>query len=299
MDYLQTPWQIDLGEGHILRQGQRRDQMTLRWLTSTSAWVYGSSGPESLIDLITKQPSVLWVSGRSILAALLISRYRSPVAETRLILVRQPSDRQRFLDIALPAAETRLTQLGESWLSFLSPDDSFASQLSRQGYFLKDRVVSYSKKGLGLPALGDPHVRVRPASLDDSQAVLTVDRSAFEEFWQLNPAIVRQEIRRARWSLVTESGGQIVGYVTAHKQGKKAYISRIGVLPTYQRRGIASRLMVEMLRQVSRGRLPEVQLNTQETNTESRQLYEKLGFRYQGIQAIYWAKSLQAYGSPP
>lgn len=69
---------------------------------------------------------------------------------------------------------------------------------------------------------------------------------------------------------VAEDAGQVVGF--AGHRGN--YISWVYVRPTHRRRGVARRLVQDML-----GRLTgTVTLNVGANNTAARQLYETLGF---------------------
>ena len=92
------------------------------------------------------------------------------------------------------------------------------------------------------------------------------------------PEILRKEIEeRGTYSGIAKTEqGEIVGMITARERDDLLVVSRLYVLPSYQRRGIGSRLL-----NASYSMFPEttsVQLEVEEQNSSGRAFYRKLGF---------------------
>jgi len=89
----------------------------------------------------------------------------------------------------------------------------------------------------------------------------------------------------------------VIGYLVADVWEARAHIVRLAVAPEYQGRGVATRLIAEVLRLMAAdGAVREVTVNTQETNARSRGLYERLGFALTPTVEEVWARALD---SPP
>jgi ribosomal protein S18 acetylase RimI-like enzyme len=74
---------------------------------------------------------------------------------------------------------------------------------------------------------------------------------------------------------------EVVAVVTAHSHGELLSISRLYVLPVFQRQGIGKRLLTASYRE-----FPEAQrvtLAVEEQNPKARDFYRKVGFREIGV----------------
>ena len=287
-------WRVELGAGGLLRQGARRDLLSLSWLIKTSCWTQRSRGKESLADLLRREPSVLWLHDKTIHGALLPSLYRHPVAAVRLLTMRGAEDRELFFDLVLPHAEARLGHLGARWLGFSGCEDWLVEEIVARGYRVVDRVASYEKVGLHAQGEGNCQVLVRKAIAEDLTQINALDAAAFVPFWRLNEAIMRQFAQESPYFIIAELDRTVAGYLVAERWGRRACISRLGVLPILQGQGIGTRLMLEAFALMRSDGLRGAFLNTQQNNTRSHKLYEKLGFRLTGEGRTHWAKPLLA-----
>jgi ribosomal protein S18 acetylase RimI-like enzyme len=83
--------------------------------------------------------------------------------------------------------------------------------------------------------------------------------------------------------------GELVGFITARKPGPKAFEHvlaklTIGVLPTYQSKGIGRRIFFDFLEAIdaSRPDVLRVELIVRESNVKAIAFYESIGFRREG-----------------
>lgn len=78
-----------------------------------------------------------------------------------------------------------------------------------------------------------------------------------------------------------EEDGKIVGVVAGYTENtinNAAFVSMVGVLPEYQRKGIAEELVKEFIDRANHKRLDFVHLYAVKENTPAVKLYKKLGF---------------------
>ena len=117
-------------------------------------------------------------------------------------------------------------------------------------------------------------------------AVAELERQNFSEPW---PEIaVRSELtnKLALW-LVAVEDGVVAGYVGSQTVLQEADMMNIAVADTHRRRGIARRLVEELIRQLDAYQLT---LEVRASNAPAIALYEKLGFTQVGLRKNYYHK---------
>lgn len=99
-----------------------------------------------------------------------------------------------------------------------------------------------------------------------------------------SPKVLEAELNRSSTFLgVAEStSNDIVGMVTAHSHEELLLITRLYVLPGFQRQGIGGRLIEASYRALPQAQ--GVQLDVEEQNPKGRGFYRKLGFREVGVK---------------
>lgn len=150
------------------------------------------------------------------------------------------------------------------------------------GFTVHERLHLLSRNLDGLPRVELPEqLRLRRARRVAWNDVLAVDQAAFPEFWRLeaaglDDALAATASSRLRVALDPEDA--VVAYSVIGRSGARGYLQRLAVLPTWQRRGLGSALVVDGLRWLRRWGARDVVVNTQETNTRAVALYQHLGF---------------------
>jgi len=93
--------------------------------------------------------------------------------------------------------------------------------------------------------------------------------------------------------LVGEEDGRIVGSVFGTHDGRKGWINRLAVLPSYQGQGLASRLVREVEARLEEMGIEIVAALIEDWNTASQALFSKLGYhRHEDIH--YYSKRKNA-----
>jgi len=89
-----------------------------------------------------------------------------------------------------------------------------------------------------------------------------------------------------------ERTGTISGFLCARDVAGEWEIENVVVAAKFLRRGIASAMLLELIRLATREEASAILLEVRESNLPARQLYEKHGFRKVGRRTFY-------YSNPP
>ena len=85
---------------------------------------------------------------------------------------------------------------------------------------------------------------------------------------------------------------QVAGYAYASLTGRHGHLTRLTVHPGTQGQRIGIRLLAEAVGFFQRERVYGITLNTQQSNTRARRLYEWFGFIALGKEAEVWVYGL-------
>lgn len=126
---------------------------------------------------------------------------------------------------------------------------------------------------------------LRQATESDSEFAYHVKRAALKEYveqtWGWNEGWQRQYHARhfdpSGVQIITYQGMD-VGWLEVRPEREAIFVSDIYISPEYQKRGIGSFLLKEVLLDADRRGVP-VKLGVFKVNTRAQQLYERLGFR--------------------
>ncbi len=78
--------------------------------------------------------------------------------------------------------------------------------------------------------------------------------------------------------LVAEVNGKLVGSVLGTQDGRKGWINRLSVHPSFRHRGIARKLVAEVERRFSQLGLAVVACLVMQDNTSSKRFFESIGY---------------------
>jgi ribosomal-protein-alanine N-acetyltransferase len=137
-------------------------------------------------------------------------------------------------------------------------------------------------------------ITIRSAALNDLPAILSIEQQAVSAaHWtseQYQTLLESGVILVA--GVVAEAANQICGFICAKPVAGEWEIENIVVAAQFFRRGVASALLLELIRRAYRQEASEILLEVRESNLPARQLYEKHGFRKVGCRMSY-------YSNPP
>ena len=131
-------------------------------------------------------------------------------------------------------------------------------------------------------------IRLRAAGAEDFEFLLSVRRITMKSYAEATWGVwnegaqqndVRSELDRQSERIII-FGGKDVGCLNVEDLGDALFVHFIGILPEYQRRGLGTRLMQQVLAEGDQKQIP-VRLNVLRVNP-ALSLYERLGFRIVG-----------------
>ncbi len=244
------------------------------------AWhVYLRIPPEEVLLHLRSDPGWVAESGDGVDGFMLAEIQPFLIA---LITAAAVSDSWRvppYLDTFLPPVEETLRPRGVTALVQIGYAPWLTEVLRERGFASRDWVVTYEWHYQPVAVRGNLSVSVRSAHLRDLPALLSLDKSIFGPIWHKPARSFQEALARAFLFTVAEKDDQIVGYQWCDKHKRHGHITRLGVQPGWEGKGVGTRLLTEALAALVSAGVTWVTLNTQESNLRSRMLYEHHGFR--------------------
>ena len=128
---------------------------------------------------------------------------------------------------------------------------------------------------------------IRPMTEADLPNVLAIQNAL--DFQKWNEKQFLSELRASyALCLVAEDTGSLAGYAIFHLMGSDSELLTIAVDPNFQRKGIASALILEGLHKLNRENGDHCFLEVREGNDRARVLYEKHGFQAYSQRERYY-----------
>ncbi len=131
---------------------------------------------------------------------------------------------------------------------------------------------------------------IRPATAADVPDIMSLERAAPLAAHWTAPEYARifTPGQTPRVALVTDEGGEVVGFMVARTLGPDWELENIAVAAATQRRGIATGLIRALLEGARHSGATSVYLEVRESNQPARALYEKCGFAMSGRRKDYY-----------
>ncbi|MFM8944971.1 MAG: ribosomal protein S18-alanine N-acetyltransferase [Actinomycetota bacterium] len=120
------------------------------------------------------------------------------------------------------------------------------------------------------------------------RSVMAIERRVYTRPW--SPALFLAEMADPanRCYLVARLEGEVVGYGGAIVYDGEAHVTNVAVAPEHQRRGIAARLLHDLIAGSIELGAESVALEVRVTNWAAQRLYARFGFRPVGIRRNYY-----------
>lgn len=113
---------------------------------------------------------------------------------------------------------------------------------------------------------------------------MAIEREVFSDPWPLSGF----QTFLGELGLVSESDGQVVGYIFARAAGGEAEILNLAVHPAHRRRGVGRRLLEEILTRVAKRGAALLFLEVRASNTVAQAFYREMGFKQVGRRPNYY-----------
>ena len=130
-------------------------------------------------------------------------------------------------------------------------------------------------------------VIIREMTMEDAAVVAEMEHQIFSDAWS-ESGILETLHNPQTICLVAEKSGKVIGNLLAYTVADEAEIARISVLKEERKQG-CGRLLLDMLKQISKERqIGKVLLDVRRSNAVARALYEKYGFKEDGIRPDFY-----------
>ena len=129
---------------------------------------------------------------------------------------------------------------------------------------------------------------VKPIDREKIEEMLLIEQSCFEdEAWTKAMLCEGLECPGAVY-LGAFEGDRLVGYLALLVSLDFADIATVGVVPEFQRRGIGKALVETAVFYAARAKVGKIFLEVNEENLPAVSLYEKCGFKKEGVRKNYY-----------
>jgi ribosomal protein S18 acetylase RimI-like enzyme len=127
------------------------------------------------------------------------------------------------------------------------------------------------------------NLTIRPFRIEDYDAVIALWKSARlpcrPDGRDARSRIAQELSGSNAVFLVAEYQGKLIGSVFATHDGRKGWINRLAVAPSFRRRGIAGRLVWEAERGLHRAGIEMVACLIEDWNADSKRFFENIGYQ--------------------
>lgn len=135
----------------------------------------------------------------------------------------------------------------------------------------------------------DGRITIRPMHVTDCGQVANLQAACFSAPWSLES--IRAMTKEAGYvSLVAESDCRPVGYVGYRAVLDEADITNVAVYEEYRGRGIAFSMIEALLKKAQEEGVRKMFLEVRVSNEAAIHVYEKAGFRRDGIRRSYYVR---------
>lgn len=129
----------------------------------------------------------------------------------------------------------------------------------------------------------------REMALIDVEQVYGIECACFTQPWSvksLQDEILRNDVAHY---LVAELDGRIVGYVGMWAMCGEAHMTNIAVASEHRRQGIATNLILNLMRVAVGLKANSMTLEVRESNHNAQRIYAALDFKYVGLRRKYYS----------
>ncbi len=130
-------------------------------------------------------------------------------------------------------------------------------------------------------------LRIRPMSLADLPTVLEIEKECFPAPW--SERIFKDVLDLDYYHFLTAIlDGEVAGYCGYIRSFETADIANIAVRGSLRRSGIGEKLLRKLMDDGYRAGVERFSLEVRASNTPAIALYEKLGYRQEGLRRGYY-----------
>jgi ribosomal-protein-alanine N-acetyltransferase len=131
-------------------------------------------------------------------------------------------------------------------------------------------------------------VRITPMRRRHLRSVVRIEQRVYPRPWSFGLFLSEIGQRSTRVYLVARVGGSVVGYAGLFRAVEESHITTIVIDPQWQRRGIATRLLLVLARAAIERGSTSLTLEVRVSNSGAQALYQRFGFVPAGVRRGYY-----------
>jgi ribosomal-protein-alanine N-acetyltransferase len=128
---------------------------------------------------------------------------------------------------------------------------------------------------------------IRDIKEDDIPSILGIEQISFSTPWP-KESFLYEMYKKNAFSRVAVFDGNVIGYVFANYLLHESQILNLAVHPDFRRRGVATILMNEAIRELKKRGCVFMYLKVRASNTGAQKFYELFGFKVETIRKKYY-----------
>jgi len=136
-------------------------------------------------------------------------------------------------------------------------------------------------------------IEVRPATVDDVDAIVAIEKVAFSDPWSENAFHEALAHPAVFFACARRGGGDVAGYVVAWFAADEGEIANIAVSPSAWGSGVGRALLGSALDAASSRGAAAVYLEVRDSNDRARRLYRSSGFEEVGRRRRYYRRPVE------
>lgn len=269
---------MDRKNNWTVRALSAKDSFSVIALLSAAKWNHRHLGWLDAHSLMNIAPFLMAYEQGLTFACLGCPPEPQHTAWLRLFSVLDGYPLDRVWNLLWPAALAQVSAANIKHIAAIPLEPWLLPLLTNSGFRETNAVIFLEHQDQPLPSPPRASGTLRRIRINDLSVISRIDRRAFRPIWRHSEPALLAALRQALFATLIEIEGRPVGYQISTASGFGGHLARLAVDPDYQHQGIATALVVDVLRRFSQQSILRVTVNTHEDNLPSQRLYRRLGF---------------------
>jgi len=263
-----------------IREACVSDRQTLANIIHFEVYVHRHLDWRQPLDWINHNPFFIASTENEILAAIACPPDPANIAWIRLLAISSDLHINNTWIKLWEKVEEYFKGENQVIIAAIPRQSWFQRLLEGSGFKLTNHVVMMLWDSKEIPAERHvPGLNIRPMNFDDLTSIEVLDTITFDPVWRISESSLIYAYRQAAIATVAEMDNCIIGYQISTTSHHGGHLARLAIHPKYQRMGIGSNLIHDIIVHFNKRGVFNISVNTQTDNKTSLALYEKIGFQ--------------------
>ncbi len=131
-------------------------------------------------------------------------------------------------------------------------------------------------------------LRIEKLKRRDLRHVLRIESRVFPEPWSVAVFNSELALRKGRLYRAAWDGDEMAGYIGFMMLDDEAHMTTLATAPAFQRRGVATTMIVDGIRTLLAGGIKHISLEVAANNDPAQALYRRFGFAPVAVRKNYY-----------